>query len=276
MKPTPEEVYEVILERPDSDGLREDFELALRRAGDSAWAELVGLQRELFRHETGQKKLEIETLISKERQERPLRYSLLEERSRLATPGGFKGKRKMARGLVEWASLDAAAFLKTAPDLFRSWPLLHLQLSAKKAEISELASSSALAHLKSLSLRSSQLGDREAKLLAASPYLGKLRWLDLSGNRIGRAGVEALGLSKGLSGVRHLLLEGNPADPFPDPWWDQGKVIGNSDCPRREALKVRCGAKSWLQFPSSQVLPDPLYLPTENLAHRIASRTDRS
>src|SRR5262249_4915669 len=63
-----------------------------------------------------------------------------------------------------------------------------------------------LPRLKSLNLRSNQLGDADLEALAASPLLGQLHTLGFSYNTVGEAGLAALVASPHAAGLKRLHL----------------------------------------------------------------------
>jgi uncharacterized protein (TIGR02996 family) len=146
------------------------------------------------------------------------------------------------RGFVEVVRLDAARFLETAPLLYRTAPILHLDLEAVKPVAAELFASPHLARIQSLELRQNELGDAEAKLLAASPHLDALKWLGLSNNAIGEAGLEALAATKNLPALGYLDFRWNGAgDPTP-----QDADEYSADSPAATALQAKFGKRPWL------------------------------
>ncbi|HLY56644.1 MAG TPA: hypothetical protein VKS60_13860 [Stellaceae bacterium] len=119
------------------------------------------------------------------------------------------------RGFVEGVRMDAAAFLRTAPDLYRRAPVLHLQLQALPPVARAVLSSPHLGRLRSLDLSRGDLGDEDVAWLAARD-LPNLRWLNLNFNRIGRAGLDALCASRTLPRLGYVSLMDNAVpDPLP-------------------------------------------------------------
>jgi uncharacterized protein (TIGR02996 family) len=146
------------------------------------------------------------------------------------------------RGFPEIISVDAAAFLEVAPELYRRAPVLDLNLSGVLPVARELFASPHLARIRSLYLVREQLGDDEAIALASSPHLGALEWLNLGANRIGSAGLDALAASAGLPRLGYLGFSGNAvADPTPrhaDEW--------DADTAEATELQARFGPRDWL------------------------------
>ena len=146
------------------------------------------------------------------------------------------------RGFVEVVRLDAAKFLDTAPLLYRTAPILHLDLENVKPVAAQLFASPYLARIHSLGLKQNELGDAEAKALAASPHLGALRWLALANNAIGEAGLEALAASTDLPALGYVDFRWNSADD-PTP---QDADEYSADSPAAVALQKKFGKRSWL------------------------------
>jgi hypothetical protein len=122
---------------------------------------------------------------------------------------------RFVRGFVEDVRMDAAAFLRTAPDLFRRAPILHLQLKALAPVTRAVLSSPHLARLRSLDLSRGDLGDEGVALLASCD-LPNLRWLNLDFNNIGRSGLDALCASRSLPRLAYVSLMSNAVpDPLP-------------------------------------------------------------
>src|SRR3954466_9886952 len=75
------------------------------------------------------------------------------------------------RGFVEQVQLDASRFLSTAPRLYQTAPILHLDLTGVKPVAEELFASPLLDRIHTLELMRNELGDAEAQLIATSPHL---------------------------------------------------------------------------------------------------------
>jgi uncharacterized protein (TIGR02996 family) len=146
------------------------------------------------------------------------------------------------RGFPEAVRLDAAAFLRLAPRLFRLAPILQLELYGVAPVAAELFGSPHLQQIRTLSLLRNELGDAEAAVIAASPHLGELRWLDLGLNRIGAAGLEALAASPGLPRLEWLGFSVNAVD---DPTPRHADEYDYDSAVARE-LQDRYGRRAWL------------------------------
>jgi hypothetical protein len=124
-------------------------------------------------------------------------------------------KWRFVRGFVEDVVMDAATFLRTAPDLYRRAPILHLQLTGVRPVMHAVLSTPHLLRLRSLDLFRCDIGDDGLALLA-SRDLPNLRWLGLQFNNIGRAGLDALCASQSLSRLAYVALQDNVVpDPLP-------------------------------------------------------------
>ena len=124
-------------------------------------------------------------------------------------------KLRFVRGFVEDVTMAAAAFLRTAPELYRRAPILHLQLTALSPVARAVFASPHLTRLRSLDLFRCDLGDEDLAFLA-SRDLPNLRWLNLDANRIGRDGLDALCASQSLPRLGYVALRDNAVpDPLP-------------------------------------------------------------
>ncbi len=147
------------------------------------------------------------------------------------------------RGFVERISIDAARFLATAPQLYRTAPILHLDLANAKPHAAALFASPHLARIQTLSLHDNQLDDADIALLAKSPYLGAVRWLKLSSNAITSAGIESLAATDRLGALAYVNLDDNPGEnPVPE----LVDAYSGGDTPLGIALQARFGPRRWL------------------------------
>lgn len=146
------------------------------------------------------------------------------------------------RGFVEHVQLDASRFLSTAPRLYQTAPVLHLDLSGVKPVAEELFASPHLDRIQTLELMRNELGDTEARLIARSPHLAGLKWLGLSLNQIGEAGLDALAASQTLGALRYVSFTNNATkDPTP--------TLADEyayDTPEAKALMAKHGKRPWL------------------------------
>ncbi len=146
------------------------------------------------------------------------------------------------RGFVELVELDAGRFLASAPQLFRTAPILHLDLTNVKAHATALFASPHLARIQSLSLTRNELGDAEIAQLAKSPYLGGLRWLSLASNEIGEAGIEALAATDRLRALAYVNLDFNPGpNPVPEHVDEYG-----GETALAKVLQAKFGLRRWM------------------------------
>lgn len=157
------------------------------------------------------------------------------------------------RGFVEVATLDAAAFLANAGELYRRAPVLHLDLTGAAPVAAQLFSSPHLARIRSLKLAGNALGDAEAALLARSPQLAGLAWLDLSRNKIGAAGLEAIAASDRLPGLGYLGFAANAID---DPTPQHADEYDAESAVARQ-LQASYGPRAWLDARTRSTWPPP-------------------
>jgi uncharacterized protein (TIGR02996 family) len=155
---------------------------------------------------------------------------------------GLVDKWVFIRGFAEWVTLDARAFLTSAPELYRRTPVRHLDLTGAKPVATQLFASAHLARLASLGLANNALGDAEATALAGSTHLGKLAWLDLSRNAIGQPGLEALAASTHLPRLGYLRFDQNRV---PDPTPAHADEY-DADSALATALQTKYGTRDWL------------------------------
>jgi hypothetical protein len=234
---TLEALYEAILDAPGDDRPRRAYADAVA-ASDLALAEFIELQLLLARWRKAH-------LNPEERPAVSARVMVLRERhgERWGAPiDALVDAWAFGRGFVEYVVLDAGRFLATAPQLYRTAPILHLGLMNAKAHAAELFASPHLARIQALSLLRNQLGDAELELLAASPYLDALRWLSLANNEITAAGIETLAASERLGSLAYVNLDFNPGEnPVPRFVDEYGgdTVLGRS-------LQARYGPRRWL------------------------------
>ncbi|MEI9982400.1 MAG: hypothetical protein WDN69_03810 [Aliidongia sp.] len=147
------------------------------------------------------------------------------------------------RGFTDDVRMDAAAFLRTAPELYRRAPVLHLQLKALSPVMDAVLASPYLARLRSLDLSRGDLGDDGVALLASCD-LPNLRWLNLDFNQIGRSGLDALCASRSLPRLAYVALRDNiMPDPLPSLVDDY-----TSETPLSRELQEKHGPLRWLDF----------------------------
>jgi len=178
-------------------------------------------------------------------------------RARAATWGAdlapLVDKLQFLRGFPEVVTLDAAAFLERADELYRRAPILHLDLTGVTAVAARLFASPQLARIRSLRLNGNRLGDAEVALLAASPHLGNLAWLDLGSNQIGAAGLEALAASQALPKLGYVGFAFNAVeDPTP-------RHADEYDATSAEGKRLQAayGPRAWLDAKRRYTWPPP-------------------
>jgi uncharacterized protein (TIGR02996 family) len=162
------------------------------------------------------------------------------------------------RGFVEAVTMDAAAFLARAAELYDRAPVLQLYLSDAAPVARQLFASPHLRRIRGLSLLRCEFGDPEAELIASSPYLSELEWLDLGLNHVGAAGVTALAASAALPRLGWVGLLGNAIDD-PTP---QHADEYDADSAFATELQARYGRREWLSAHSRAVWP-----PDRDLVH---------
>lgn len=152
------------------------------------------------------------------------------------------------RGFVEEITLDARVFLDTAPELYALAPIRHVNLRDARGLTAELAASSHLDRVVSLSLWCNGIGDAGVRDLVGSPHLARLAWLDLTYNEVSEAGLEALAASKHLPNLRSLGFVGNRApDPAEEAMRDvDGTILDIVETDLGRRLEARFGKKAWL------------------------------
>ena len=226
-----------VLAAPDDEAARLAYADAVA-ATDAAWAELIKLQLQLSRWRRNRENPPTRPQASA-RQAGLLEMHATRWAATIAPQ--VKGW-SFLRGFVEVVRLDAARFIEGAPLLYRTAPILHLDLENVKPVAAALFASPHLARIQSLELRQNELGNAEAKLLAASPHLGALRWLGLGNNAVGEAGLDALAASRCLPALGYLDFRWNPTDD-PTP---QDADEYSADTPAAAALQARYGKRAWL------------------------------
>jgi uncharacterized protein (TIGR02996 family) len=118
------------------------------------------------------------------------------------------------RGLVEAVTLDCAAFVLGADELFAHAPIHEVRLlDLSAATVADVADSPALARLTALDLspRTGRVDAAVLRVLVVSPHLTRLRRLDLAGCPLGEPGFNALAESPYLQQLTHLGLTGTGA-----------------------------------------------------------------
>jgi uncharacterized protein (TIGR02996 family) len=118
---------------------------------------------------------------------------------------GFQG------GLACDVDISADNFLRNAEQLFALAPVQSMHIIGRPSpkQIRKLAASPHLAHLTSLGLADTAIGDDGAQALAGSPHLAGLKSLYLGHCGIDADGVRALAASPHLAGLERLYLGGN-------------------------------------------------------------------
>jgi uncharacterized protein (TIGR02996 family) len=201
LKTEPETFFQAILDQPDDDHLRLIFADWLEERGDPR-GEFIRIQHAL-----------LDPSLNDDQ-----RYPLLvcERELRCRHEAEWLGPLaeilhgwEFRRGLVEEATLAAAAFLEHAPALFAAAPVRHIKLLNARELMPELGLCPYLGRLTGLDLSGNDVSDVETEYLAGSPHLGRLAYLDLSMNLIELGGVKALAKSSGLAALTALNLSQN-------------------------------------------------------------------
>ena len=219
-----------IRNQPDDDQPRLVYADWLEENGDEPRAEFIRVQCELADPAIADNYDRRDDLF--ERQEELLQ----QHGSRWTEPiDAFTMKSVFNRGLIEFVSMKAEAFLKHGHILRKVGPVHSILLSFSQSmkRYGEVAESPLLSEIRGLCLsgklrhaaaimQSSHMGaveklvvsessldDNFATSIATCPSLRRLKMLDLTRNRIRNAGVKALAESENLSNVEHLLLREN-------------------------------------------------------------------
>ena len=122
----------------------------------------------------------------------------------LAKEGGFR------RGVLDSASVDAAAFLSRGDELFRLAPVLRrVRLLDAAPVMQKLIHCPFLARVRELDLCDNDLGNGGVNVFVRSAYLGALDSLDLGFNGLDEAGVRVLARASTLPNLRELALNDN-------------------------------------------------------------------
>jgi len=239
-------LLEAVVDAPTDDAPRRAYAAAVA-ASDPERAELIEIQLALSRARKAHTALDGPSL----RREHAVILARGEAWAADVRP--LVAKLQYLRGFVEVVTLDAAAFLARAGELYRRAPVLHLDLTGAAPVAAALFSSPHLARIQSLNLAGNALGDAEAALLAGSPQLANLTWLDLSRNKIGATGLEAIAASDRLPRLGYLDFSGNAvADPTPqhaDEYDAQSAVA--------KQLQAKYGPRAWLDAKPRSSWPPP-------------------
>jgi uncharacterized protein (TIGR02996 family) len=171
-------------------------------------------------------------------------HALIAERGAewAADVSGLVEKWQYLRGFVDVVWMEAAAFLTTAPELYRRTSVLHLNLTGVAPVADELFGSPHLRRIRSISMVAQNLGDDAAIAVAASPHLAKLEWLDLRNNQIGQPGLEALAASQLLPRLGFLGFSGNAAEDLTPRHADEY----DADTLEATDLQNTYGLRDWL------------------------------
>jgi uncharacterized protein (TIGR02996 family) len=123
---------------------------------------------------------------------------------------GLAAGTEFRRGLIEGATVPAAAFLKSADALFAAAPLRRIRLTHLDGHLDELAASPDLGRLRELDFCDGDLGPGGVRRLLASRHLTRLRGLNLTANRLDDDAAALLAGCHNLPGLRALGLSDNP------------------------------------------------------------------
>ncbi len=168
--------------------------------------------------------------------------SLLIDHEELWTPEAFRtagiSNVTFYRGFVAKVTVTASYLMETAPLLFQTAPIEHLDLVDVYAEenfsrlTSRLINAEVITRVRSLGLDSQGISHAENLNLAA--WSG-LRWLSLRYNNLDAKNVRLL-LESAPPELRSIDLYGNAGNPAPRFSFDQGVVISSELPPTEENL----------------------------------------
>src|SRR5262249_47417497 len=117
------------------------------------------------------------------------------------------------RGLLEWVSLDAEAFVEHAEDMFRRGPVREADLEHVGRVLPDLLNGPHLRRLRGLSfgdpsVHGDHLGSDELAALATSPALSGLTAVSLKGHALHPEGVRVMTQAPWLAGLESLNVSG--------------------------------------------------------------------
>ncbi len=165
----------------------------------------------------------------------------------LTSDGRYRGY-EFERGFIAELRTDPDMVADPREYLFESAPLEHLDLTSDGPVLDALAAPR-MAQIRSLGLRSLDLGDDDMVALARDARLDRCEWLDLSSNQIGERGVQALAASPRIRSIPVVLLAFNPCDPATQ-YSDDGSGYGEMWLPPEgQALEQTHGWIPWLHLP---------------------------
>jgi len=163
------------------------------------------------------------------------------------------GKPVFRRGFIARVTVDAAAFLARATELYRQAPITELVVSGAKSGLRDLLASPRMKRIRVLVLSDQKLANEDMALLAASPNLDNLLYLDLSKNPIDGAGLETLVKSAKLPRLRIISAVGTKDDPATQPVYDsEGGWVADEVPSIQKALGDRFGWSSEVGGPSEE------------------------
>lgn len=255
---TPTELYQAILDDPDSLDLRFQYADAVADT-DPDHAELIRLDIEKER--LGRQALNAPAVSAQRRRQlsRAIGPRIAADVAPLVS--GWQ----LRRGFPELVEMTAASFLEHGQEVYRRAPVRHLILTEAAGRIGNLAASPLLARLTSLDLSGNRIGDDGVELLLRSPYLTRIRLLGLSHTGIGPRGAEALAATTALPQLRYVHFVGNPVEITARPAGEDpidGRLVEVEYPPFGRELMERFGKLPWLTFTSPNPAND-LYWPPD-------------
>lgn len=187
-----------ILANPADRDVRLVFADWLEEQGQ-ARGELIRLQIQLEKMKPGERGYA--TLRKKER-------ALFNESPPYGDRPGISGWEYRA-GFVEKIEMTLTALLKNAAEIFAHSPVQHVTLKARSAKLEKIAQIPELSRLRSLELRSNQLGNAGLRTLLSSPHLTNLESLTVYSNNISNEGVAFLAQLPNLKMLTELRIAWN-------------------------------------------------------------------
>lgn len=115
-------------------------------------------------------------------------------------------------GFVEKIEMTLTAFLRNATEVFEHSPVQHVTLKAKSKKLDRIAQMPELSRLRSIELRSNELGNAGLRTLLSSPHLTNLESLTIYSNGISNEGVTFLSQLPNLKSLTELKIAWNEID----------------------------------------------------------------
>ena len=243
---------------PDSDAPRLIYADWLEEQGDSERAEFIRLQCQIDN-------LSAADPVRLDAKVRAQRLLVKNEKTWLGFVTLWTERRRWERGMLEYVSMQAKAFITAGESLFPAVTVRKLSLEGINEATASVFKSPRLADLMGLALhRDHELDEAQdtgktlAALLASCPYLAKLKILLLDGFGLGNEGVKELVASTGLRSLRVLSLKSNEITAAGARHLAQSTAfphltsldLGYHNIPKRElaALRKKYGANAIKHF----------------------------